>query len=292
MKSHAISRRKAIKNTGVALGAASLFPGLLAAGQFQPQTAILEKDELRGKVAIVTGARNNLGRGYAVAFGAAGASVVVHHHLPATRDQAEETVKMVKEAGGKAAIAVGDLGQIKNIENMFDVAIKQFGRVDILVNNAGQIIKKPMTAITEEEFDRLTNINSKGTFFCMREAAKRLSDNGRIINIGTTLFGKLTPNYSVYAGTKAGMEEYARALAREIGKRGITVNVVCPGPIDTPFFHSQEPPGAADYVAKFSVANRIGQIADVVPLVAFLASPKSQWLTGQTFWVNGGYYSR
>lgn len=292
MKEHNISRREAIKNSGLALGAVSLVPSSLASAESHSNLPVLEENELKGKVAIITGARNNLGRGYAVALGKAGASIVVHHHLPDTRDQAEKTAELVKKAGGKATITDGDLGKIKNIEKLFDVAFEQFGRADILVNNAGQIIKKPLSEVTEEEYDRLTNINSKGTFFCMREAARRLSDNGRIINIGTTLFGKLTPNYSVYAGTKAGMEEYSRALAREVGGRGITVNVVCPGPIDTPFFHLHEPPGAADYVAKFSVANRIGQIDDVVPMVAFLASPKSQWLTGQTFWINGGYYSR
>ncbi len=292
MKRQSISRRSAIKKTGLAMGTAGLLSHMPRTEQSPGPLPALDRDALQGKVAIVTGARNNLGRGYAVAFGAAGASVVVHHHLPATRNEAEETARLVEMAGGKATIAVGDLGVIRNIERMFDLAIEKFGRVDILVNNAGQIVKKPMAEITEEEFDRLANINSKGTFFCMREAAKRMADNGRIINIGTTLFGKLTPNYSVYAGTKAGMEEYSKALAREIGGRGITVNVVCPGPIDTPFFHSQEPPGAADYVANFAVANRIGQINDVVPLVAFLVSPQSQWLTGQTFWVNGGYYSR
>ncbi|NAS13966.1 SDR family oxidoreductase [Poritiphilus flavus] len=290
MEKSAMSRRVAIKNTGKA--AAVFGAGLVPGVSLKQNSAVFSENELKGKVAIVTGARNNLGRGYAVAFGAAGANVVVHHHKPDSRDQAEETASLVEKAGGKAAIAVGDLGQLSNIEKLFDTAIDQFGRVDILVNNAGQIVKKPLSEVTEEEYDRLANINSKGTFFCMREASRRLADNGRIINIGTTLFGKLTPNYSAYAGTKAGMEEYARALAREVGGRGITVNVVCPGPIDTPFFHSQEPPGAAAYVAKFSVAQRIGEISDVVPLVSFLASERSQWLTGQTFWVNGGYYSR
>lgn len=290
-----MDRRKAIRNlgiAGVAMGTAPIASGMTFASKNNENPLLLDGDELKGKVAIVTGARNNLGRGFAVAFGKAGANVVVHYHTSETKDQAEQTVKMVEEAGGKAILVSGDLGKVSNVEKMFDVAFNKWGRVDILVNNAGKIVKKPIADITEEEFDALANINSKGTFFCMREAAKRLSDNGRVINIGTSLFGAVTPNYAAYAGTKAGMEEYGRALAREIGARGITVNTVCPGPVNTPFFHGQENEHSVAYVSKLSVAGRLGEVSDIVPLVAFLASPKSQWLSAQTFWINGGYYTR
>ncbi len=290
-----IDRRKAIKNiaaAGAVLGAAPVVSGMTYSTNSSENQFLLDKDELKGKVAIVTGARNNMGRGFAVAFGAAGANVVVHYHTSKTKDQAQETAKMVEEAGGKAIIVDGDLGKVSNVKKMFDVAFNTWGRVDILVNNAGKIVKKPIAAITEEEFDALANINSKGTFFCMQEASKRLSDNGRVINIGTSLFGAVTPNYAAYAGTKAGMEEYGRALAREIGSRGITVNTVCPGAVDTPFFHGQENEHSVAYISKLSVAGRLGKVSDIVPLVSFLASQKSQWLSAQTFWINGGYSTR
>ena len=290
----ALNRREAIRNVGI--GTLALGGSLMAPGQIAAATGSMEdtlgNEDLKGKVAIVTGARNNLGRGFAVALAAMGANVVVHHHTADTRDQAEETARLVEAQGVKSAIVVGDLGKLENIARMFDTAEKQFGSVDILINNAGQIVKKPMSEVTEEEYDRLANINSKGTFFCMREASRRLSDNGRIINIGTSLFTAITPNYSVYAGTKAGMEEYTRALTKEVGSRGITVNVVCPGPVDTPFFHGQETPESVAYISRFSIAGRIGEVSDIVPLISFLASPNSQWVSGQTFWVNGGYATR
>ena len=288
-----INRRELLKNIGLggaAFAASSVIPGMAHAEASGTLNA--NSDALKGKVAIVTGARNNLGRAFSVALAQRGANVVVHHHKPESRKEAEETVRLVEQAGGKGAIAVGDLGKISNIESMFDVATTAFGRVDILINNAGQIVKKPLAEVTEEEYDRLANINSKGTFFCMREASKRLEDGGRIINIGTSIFAAITPNYSVYSGTKAGMEEYARALTKEIGSRGITVNVVGPGPVDTPFFHGQETPQSVAYISKLSVAGRLGEVNDIAPFVAFLATPEAQWLSGQTFWINGGYATR
>ncbi|MDW3194652.1 MAG: SDR family oxidoreductase [Cytophagales bacterium] len=280
-------RRAALKQIGLGTGM-----GIVAPGATFALSEDTSDQELKGKTAIVTGARNNLGRGFAIALARMGANVVVHHHTADTRDQAEETARLVEAQGAKATIVLGDLGKLENIEKMFDAAESTFGSADILVNNAGQIVKKPLAEVTEEEYDRLANINSKGTFFCMREASRRLKDHGRVINIGTSLFTSITPNYAVYAGTKAGMEEYTRALTKEIGSRGITVNVVCPGPVDTPFFHEQETPQSLAYVSRFSIAGRLGEVNDIVPMVTFLASPSSQWITGQTFWVNGGYATR
>lgn len=126
----------------------------------------------------------------------------------------------------------------------------------------------------------------------MREAARRIADNGRIINIGTSLLAGMAPNYSAYAGTKSTMEEITRMGARELGERGITVNTISPGPVDTPFFHSQETPETTRFASNLAVAGRLGQISDIVPVVEFLALPSSQWITGQTIWINGGYLTR
>lgn len=248
--------------------------------------------ELSGKVAIVTGARANLGRSFAEALAKHGADVVVHYHRESTKNQAEETVKLVKAQGTRAVLASGDLGKAETVKQMFDTATENFGRVDILINNAGAIIKKPMAEVTDEDLERMINVNTRGTFYCTREAARRLADNGRIINIGTSLLAGIAPNYSAYAGTKAIMEEITRAGARELGERGITVNTISPGPIDTPFFHSQETPETTRFASNLSVAGRLGKTSDIVPLVEFLALPSSQWITGQTIWANGGYLTR
>ena len=171
--------------TAAASGAAHAAPGASAAAQKTSR-------ELSGKVAIVTGARNNLGRGFAVALARMGADVLVHFHRAETRKEAEETAKLVRAQNVKAVLVDGDLSKLASVRKMFDAAQKQLGRVDIVVNNAGYIRKKPIAEITEAEFERAVGINTKGMFWCMQEAAKRIRDNGRVINIGTSLLGATT----------------------------------------------------------------------------------------------------
>ena len=126
----------------------------------------------------------------------------------------------------------------------------------------------------------------------MREGARRLRDKGRIIAIGTSLTAGAAPGYAVYGGTKAPVEEFARMMAKELGSKGITVNTIAPGPLDNPFFHAAETPESAAYAARLSVEGRLGTEDDIVPVVAYLTSPDSQWQNGQTFFVNGGYLTR
>lgn len=247
---------------------------------------------LAGKVAIVSGARNNLGRGFSVKLAEMGADGVVHFHREETRSEAEETVRLVKAAGGRAALTVGNLGEAANVRRMYDTAEEAFGGVDIVVNNAGAIIKKPMAEFTDEEFERLDAINNRGLFYSLREASKRVRDGGRIINIGTSLLAGAAPGYTIYSGTKAPVEEYTRMLAKELGPKRITVNTVAPGPIDTPFFHGQETEQSAAFAARLSTEDRLGTVDDIAPSVGFLAEPASQWVNGQTVWINGGYTTR
>ncbi|MGL4883234.1 MAG: SDR family oxidoreductase [Waterburya sp.] len=254
--------------------------------------ALNPERELTGKVAIVTGARANIGRSSSEALAKHGADVVVHYHRKETRDQAEETARLVEAQGTRAALVDGDLGQVETVMRTFDTAFENFGQLDILVNNAGAILKKPIAEVTDQDLERMINVNSRGTFLCMREAARRISDNGRIINIGSSLLAGMAPNYSAYAGTKATMEEITRMGAKELGERGITVNTIAPGPIDTPFFRSQETAETTEFASSLAVAGRLGTVSDIIPLLEFLALPSSQWITGQTIWINGGYLTR
>ena len=291
------NRRKFIGAIGATGLVGSFAAGRANAGdknESQPISAASDSSnrELSGKVAIVTGARANFGRAFAEALAKNGADVVVHYHRQSTQNEAEETARLVEAQGSRAALVSGDLGQVDTVMRMFDAATENFGQLDILVNNAGAIVKKPIAEVTDEDLDRMININTRGTYYCAREAARRISDNGRIINIGTSLLSGMAPNYSAYAGTKSIMEEITRTGARELGERGITVNTISPGPVDTPFFHSQETPESVRYASNLSVAGRLGQISDLVPLVEFLASPGSQWINGQTIWINGGYLTR
>lgn len=279
------SRRAALTGlAGATFGAASLATAASASAG--------SDKVLAGKTAIVTGARNNIGRAFAVALGGMGANVLVHYHRAESRSEADQTASMVRDAGGKAVLYHGDLGDSHTVSRMYDRATDAFGGVDIAVHAAGRIIKKPMAEFTDAEFAKLTNDNLNTTFYSMREASRRLRDNGRVINVGTSLTAGTAPQYAVYAGTKAPVEEFSRIMAREVGARGITVNTIAPGPIDTPFFHGQETPQSAAFAAGLSVEGRLGREDDLVPLLAFLARPDSQWVNGQTLFVNGGYLTR
>lgn len=270
--------------------------GLAAAGAAALGTAVSANaagtGPLAGKVAIVTGARNNLGRGFAERLAQMGANVVVHYHRAETRTEAEETAALVRKTGQQAALISGDLGDSNNVTAMFDLADTTFGGVDILVHTCGRIIKKPVAEFTDADFERLVNDNTKTTFYAMREAARRLRDGGRIIAIGTSLTAGAAPGYAAYGGTKAPVEEFTRMLAKELGARRITVNNVAPGPIDTPFFHAAETPQSVAYASGLAAEGRLGTVADVVPAVAALALPEGQWTNGQTVFVNGGYLTR
>ena len=247
---------------------------------------------LQDKVAIITGSARNMGRAFAVALARSGAKIAVHYHSERSRDDAEETARLVRKQESDAIIVGGNLAETSVVKNLFDEAVKAFGRVDIVINNAGLVIKKPFTDITEEDFDRSFGINAKAAFFVMQEAARRIEDNGRIINMGTTILGATIPFYSVYAGAKAPLEDFTRSLAKEIGHRGVTVNVVAPGPIDTEFYHGAETPESVARATQASVAGRLGAVGDIVPVIEFLASTQSQWVTAQTLFVNGGYLAR
>ena len=251
-----------------------------------------ESEELKGKVAVITGAARNMGRAFAVALARRGADVVVHHHGASSRADAEETARLVRDAGRRALVVEGDIARPDVVRRLFDETMKAFGRLDVVVNNAGVIVKKPFVEITEEEFDRSFGVNAKGAFFVMQEAARRIADGGRIINLGTTLLAATTGFYGVYAGSKAPLEDFTRALARETGARGVTVNTVAPGPIDTAFYHGQENAQSTAYASQASVMKRLGAVGDIVPVIEFLASPRSQWVTAQTIFVNGGYLAR
>ncbi|KIT16211.1 SDR family oxidoreductase [Jannaschia aquimarina] len=281
------SRRAIIRGLGFAAAGAAAATGATSAAA---QGA--DPRPLVGKIAIVTGARNNLGRGFAQRLAQMGADVVVHHHRPESRAEAEETADLVRAAGARAAVAHGDLGDSTQVAALFDVAETEFGGTDILVHCAGTIIKKPVAEFTDAEFERLVNDNTMTTFYAMREAARRLRDGGRIIAVGTSLTAGAAPGYAGYGGTKAPVEEFTRMLAKELGDRRITVNNVAPGPIDTPFFHAAETPQSVAYASGLSTEGRLGTVADVVPAVANLVLPESQWTNGQTVFVNGGYLTR
>ncbi len=249
-------------------------------------------NDLAGRVAVIFGSARNMGRAFALSLAERGASVVIHYRSVSAEADAKEAAKQVEEAGGKSLIVSGNLAKSSTVSEIFSKVKDELGRVDFVINCAGVVIKKPFVEYTDEDFDRSFDANAKAAFFVMREAAKCIEDGGRIISLGTSLLGAFTGYYSVYAGSKAPLEDFTRALAKEIGSRGVTVNVVAPGPVDTTFFHGEETPESVAYLSAASVVNRLGKIEDIVPMIDFLCSPGSAWITGQILFVNGGFVTR
>ena len=186
---------------------------------------------LQDKVAIVTGASRGIGAGIAKAIAQAGASVVINY--TSNRSAADHVVSEIKNLGGSAISVHADVSNSIEVKALFDATITHFGKVDILINNAGTAIFKAIQDTSDEEIDHIFAINVKGTFYCLREAATRLSNGGRIINISSSVTRLILPTYGAYAATKGAVEQLTRVFAKEVGSRGITVNSVSPGPTNT-----------------------------------------------------------
>ena len=244
-----------------------------------------------GRVAIVTGGTANIGKLFAEALADDGANIVVHYNSPRRADEAAAVVKELQARGVEAIAVQGDLTRIASITALADATIERFGRWDILVNTSGLIVRKPLAETTEDEYDRSFAINAKIPFFLMAEAARRIADNGRIINIITTQVAVTAATYSAYAGSKAPVEHFTKAFAKEIGHRGVTVNSIAPGPQKTSFLFGAENEETLAWLAGQTISGELGDPADVVPVMRFLAAPDAKWVTAQTVYVNGGMIS-
>ncbi|MEG4419687.1 SDR family oxidoreductase [Microcoleus sp. LAD1_D5] len=241
---------------------------------------------LAGKVAIVTGASRGIGRAIALRLSQEGASVVVNYARGS--EQAKEVVSAIEAAGGKALAVQADVSKTAEIRDLFDRTLETYSQVDILVNNAGVILYKPVAEVTEAEFDNLFAINVKGTFFACQEAAKRMADGGRIVNFSSSTTAMLLPTYGAYVATKGAVEQLTRSLAKELGDRQITVNVISPGPTDTELFTVGKTAEQIQRFTQMAALGRLGKVEDIADVTAFLCSEQARWITGQNIRVNGG----
>ncbi|MET7638412.1 SDR family oxidoreductase [Streptomyces sp. NPDC005438] len=246
---------------------------------------------LEGTTALVAGGAKNLGALISTTLAEAGANVVVHYHGEGTAPDAEKTADAVRGTGRQVALVREDLTEVAGVRRLFDQASDAFGGVDVAVNTTGMVLRKPILETTEEEYDRMFAINAKAAYFFLQEAGARLNDGGRIINLVTSLLAAFTDGYSTYAGAKAPLEHFTRAAAKEFADRGISVNNVAPGPMDTPFFYPQETPERVEFHKSQALGNRLTLVEDIAPLVRFLAT-EGGWITGQTLFANGGYTTR
>ena len=241
---------------------------------------------LNGKVALVTGASRGIGRAIAERLSRDGAAVAVNYASNA--GEAQKVVAQIEVAGGKAFAIQADVGRVPEVVRLFDATIARFGQLDILVNNAGIMPVNPVSAVTEAEFDRIFAVNVKGTFFSCQQAATRLSEGGRIINLSSSTTARVMPNYGAYVATKGAVEQLTRSLARELGPRRITVNVISPGPTETELFTSGKTPEQIRQFAQMAAFGRLGQPMEIAEVIAFLAGDAAGWVTGQNIRVNGG----
>ncbi|MEI7037039.1 SDR family oxidoreductase [Fulvimonas yonginensis] len=238
------------------------------------------------KVALVTGASRGIGAAIAQRLARDGFRVVVNYAGDAAA--AEALVRGIEQAGGQAVAAQADVGDAAAVRRLFDAAEAAFGGVDVLVNNAGIMNLAPIAETDDASFDRHIAVNLRGTFNTLREAARRMQEGGRIINLSSSTVGLLMPSYGVYAATKAAVEAMTGVLAKELRGRGITVNAVAPGPTATRLFLQGKSPERVDQLAKLAPLERLGQPEDIAAVVAFLAGPDGGWINGQTLRANGG----
>ncbi len=243
---------------------------------------------LEGKVAVVTGASKGIGAGIAKELAAEGASVVVNY--ASSSAGAEAVVATITQGGGKAVAVKGDVSKAADAKGIVAAAIKNFGRLDILVNNSGVYEFAPIEGITEEHFHKMFNINVLGLLLTTQAAAPHLGAGASIINIGSGASRITPPNSAVYSGTKGAVDAITGVLAKELGPKGIRVNSVNPGVVETEGTTTSNIIGS-DFEKSLSSQTPLGRFAqpkDIATVVAFLASDKAGWLTGETIIAGGG----
>lgn len=241
---------------------------------------------LKNKTAIITGSSRGLGKAIAKLLALNGANVIINYS--SNKIQADEVVSEIIQSGGQAHAIQADISSPVEITKLFDQTIEKYGKIDIVINNAGIMITKFTKNTSEEDFDRTFSINTKSVFFSMKEAATKMAENGRIINISSSVTRVMFPTYGVYSASKAAVEQMTKVFAKEIGSRGITANTISPGPINTELFLQGKTEEVIQRIASLTAFNRIGETYDIIPVILFLSSDESQWITGQNFGVNGG----
>jgi len=241
--------------------------------------------ELTGKVALVTGGSRGIGAAIAKRLAADGANVAITYAENASA--ASDVLKAIELEGGKALAIQADSADVEAVQGAVEKTFATFGRLDVLVNNAGTAIPKPFEEATLEEMNRVIDINIRGVYVATQAALKHMKSGGRIISIGSAVGERVAaPGLVPYAGTKGAVKMFTQALAREIGSRGITVNNVQPGPIDTDLN-----PAAGDWAVPQKAAtalDRYGHVEEIAAMVAFVAGPESSYITGANLTVDGG----
>jgi len=238
---------------------------------------------LSGKVALVTGAGRGIGREIALRLAHDGATVIVHY--ASSEAGARETVAQIEAAGGKALAYQADIARRAEVAAMFEKIDADSGRLDIVVNNAGVALGGPLAALKDADIDAVFGVNMLGPLYIASEAAKRMADNGRIINFSSSAAKYPGGSSGIYSAAKRAVESFTESWARELGARGITVNTIIPGATSPGMIDAS--PQLRDRFANASPFKRIGTAQEIAEAVAFLASPQASWVTGGHILANG-----
>jgi 3-oxoacyl-[acyl-carrier protein] reductase len=238
------------------------------------------------QVAIVTGASRGIGAAVARRLAKDGFAVAVNYTSSST--EADALVAELTAAGTQAIAVKADVSKADDVRRMFEITEQQLGKVDVLVNNAGVLKTVPLADTSDALYDQTFDINVRGTFNTLREAAARMNDGGRIVNFSSTTLALNMPGYAIYNGTKAAVEAFTHVFAKELRGRNITVNAVAPGPIATSLFLDGKTEEQIQTFAKMPPLQRLGQPDDIASVVSFLAGPDAGWVNGQILHANGG----
>lgn len=244
---------------------------------------------LKNKVALITGASRGIGKAIALRYARLGADIVVNY--ASNSAAADEVVKEIQSYQVRAVAVKADVSSPTEINRLFVLAIKEFGKIDIVVVNAGlELVGVPVTAFSEQQFDNLFNTNTKGAFFTMQAAAQLIKDNGRIIYIGSSTTGLPNPGYALHGGSKTAALYLVQVLAKELGKKGITVNAILPTATEGAGIHTvvDEHAPIRSIIPAFYPMGRMGTPEDVANVAEFFAGELSGFVSGQQLLVSGG----
>jgi len=271
--------------------------GSVSSGPAIPGPLGIESASLKGKIALVTGSGRGIGREMALEMGRRGAKIVVNYAN--SSEAADSVVAEIKKNGSDAIAVKANVSVVKEIISLFAQAVAHFGALDIVCSNSGVVTFGHVKDVTEEEYDRVMNINTRGQFFVAREAYKHLSIGGRLIMMGSiTGQAKGVPKHTVYSGSKGAIETFVRCMAIDFGDKKITVNCVAPGGIKTDMYHAvcaEYIPGGEkmnndevdEYAKTWSPLHRVGLPIDVARVVCFLASQDGEWINGKVIGIDG-----
>ncbi|MFM0649643.1 SDR family oxidoreductase [Paraburkholderia bryophila] len=238
------------------------------------------------RVAIVTGASRGIGAAVAQRLANDGFAIVVNYASSST--EADALVAKLSAEGAKAIAVKADVSNPDDVRRLFESTEQQLGKVDLLVNNAGVFKPMPLADTSDAVYEQTFDINVRGTFNTLREAAKRMNDGGRIVNFSSTVLALNLPGYAIYTATKAAVEAFTQIFAKELRGRHITVNAVAPGPVATALFFEGKSDEQIQTYAKMPPLERLGEPDDIAGVVSFLAGPDAGWVNGQTLRANGG----